>query len=95
MGGVLIAYIGGVICGHGSLRWGLFKGLNRLHWRGYLRAEGFTEMAATTRLNRLHWRGYLREVKKEKKIREEVLIAYIGGVICGVTHEQFVPFVVS
>ena len=34
-------------------------------------------------LNRLHWRGYLRDLENTTRPSHRVLIAYIGGVICG------------
>ena len=59
-------------------------GLNRLHWRGYLRDTLRRIPLRRGGLNRLHWRGYLRDPLSVCLDRPYfVLIAYIGGVICG------------
>ena len=52
--------------------WGYLREADRLHWRGYL-----------WEADRLHWRGYLRVRKDAGLCKLGVLIAYIGGVICG------------
>ncbi len=81
---VLIAYIGGVICGPTSQDTRPELGVLIAYIGGVICGVAVLAYASKEEcLNRLHWRGYLRVVRLAKKSGIRVLIAYIGGVICG------------
>ena len=81
---VLIAYIGGVICGARSwTTWQDARSLNRLHWRGYLRARSRTNTQSCFVLIAYIGGVICGAGSPSIGTWNLVLIAYIGGVICG------------
>ena len=80
---VLIAYIGGVICGF-TPNLEVFMSTVLIAYIGGVICGALSRLPVDDdSLNRLHWRGYLRAARMRNLSISMVLIAYIGGVICG------------